>query len=208
MEFKYLDAEFWIKYLNPLEVAYLMMYAQAFEKKNNLNLIGDAKCISHHTELNTDEDSGSDEYEYQFIDDDHVVLLKFDYSLERIEGSSGSYDSPPELDEIDLDSLTVTSIYVWTSNEETDIDSSRVFDSYKRNGWDPTITYKDFHDLCEICAINTTEMDMTKSLVSDFRKMVATARIFPQKLRDKIEAIKKEHHKPIRNKRLNKKYGL
>jgi hypothetical protein len=204
MEFKYLDAEFWVKYLNPLEVAYLMMYAQAFEKRGDL--IGDAKLISAHTELDPEYDNG--EYEYQFINEEYVVLLKYSYSIDKTEGSSGSYDSPPEPDELLLDSLTVTSIYAWTPNEETDIDTSRVFDKYKANGWDPTITYKDFHDLCEICAINTSEMDMGKSLLQDYRKMVSTAKIFPQKLIDKIEAIKKEHHKPIRNKRLNKKYNL
>lgn len=204
MDFKYLDAEFWVKYLNPLEVAYLMMYAEAFEKKNDL--IGNAELISSQTELDPEYNNG--EYEYQFISEEYVVQLKYSYSLDKTEGSTGSYDSPPEADEFLLDSLTITDIYAWTPDEETDIDSSRAYDKYIARGWDPTITYKDFHDLCEICAINTAGMDMTKSLIKDFRTMVTTAKIFPQKLRDKIEAIKKEHHKPIRNKRLNKKYGL
>jgi hypothetical protein len=204
MEFKYLDAEFWVEYLNPLEIAYLMMYAQAFEKRNDL--IGDAKLISSQTELDEEYDNG--EYEYEFINEEYVVQLKFDYSIHTTEGHSGTYYDPPEGGEAFLDSLTVTSIYVWAGNEETDIDTSRVFDKCKSNGWDPTITYKDFHDLCEICAINTSELDMTTSLLPDYRKMVATAKIFPQKLIDKIEAINVEHHKRIRNKRLNKKYGL
>jgi len=204
MNYVYPHAEHWIHFLEPAEIAYLMLFSYCnMNHREKVALIPVSSTGKSYT-LGHDEEHGSsaidihltpDESKYRSnVDDLYEVTVEYSFSAQYSDYDPGDYYNPPEGGDAYLTDVTVDNIVLYAVDNDHEIDSDLI------SSQTSAFTYKDLNYVAE---------DVAKGDIEGAEDQTDTNRYkFPPALDEKIRGILKDNHIVIRNSRLSKEYGI
>jgi hypothetical protein len=204
MRYIYPDSEHWLHYLEPVEIAYVILFAYCTKNFREKTALIEVKR-NRDAYVIDDETYGDNDYELHAIPDDasdydndykYGLYIEFSFAVTHIEGDSGDWNHPPESGESNLDDITITDINFTIDGGDnyTSITSQTV------QTQTDSFTYKDLNDLAE-----EASADLLEGVTNPYSRLKRT---FPHKLDEKIKGILKDNEIKIQNASLGKKYGI
>ena len=206
MTYKYIDAEYWIHYLDPVDAAYLILFSFCYNNKYKGGTIDsdviwprrDSKGQLNLFDLDDDRD-GSNQYIEggSFIigyDDIMTVDLAGSYSGGFSKFYPGTYNDPPEGGDPELTEVTVESIcYNTEVDDYVEITAEIVKDR--------DYTYKELDALAEQAMMDMINAEPQYS-VKNLPKTI------PDSIDKKIAEILVKNKTKIMHNKANKTFGI
>ena len=117
MKYFYPHSEHWLKYLEPVEIAYVILFAYCTKNTRDKTALIET-FINRKAYVVNDEDYGETDFEIHALADGETdvddykygVQINFSFTVQHTEGSDGDYYNSPEAGEATLTDITVDDI--------------------------------------------------------------------------------------------------
>ncbi len=205
MKYFYPHSEHWLKYLEPVEIAYVILFAYCTKNMREKTALIET-FRNRKAYVIDDEEQGGTDFEIHALADgetdiddyEYGVQINFNFTVHQTSGSSGDYYNPPEAGEAMLTDITVDDINLMTEggDDYLSINSTNIKEQTT------AFTYKDLNSLAE-----EASADLLEGL-DDPGDYYIKKRIFSPELDEKIKGILKDHKIRIENAVLSKQYGI
>lgn len=203
MQYVYPHATHWMHFLEPAEIAYLIIFSYCnVNHREKVSLIP-AKSTNRAYTID-DEEHGSSTMEIFVLPDEesdrhraydeYEVTIEYSFSAHHSPQIPGDYMNPPEGGEAFLDDVTIDNIILYAVDNDVEINTELI------KSQTSFFTYKDLNYVAE---------DAAKSDIEGAEDMTdAISYKFPKELDTKIRRILKDNHLYIQNRRVSSRFGL
>lgn len=199
--YEYKNSSFWIQYMKPSEIVYLILFTCAKHRSDNylldgiVHVDGDTELDSKAYDRRHNDDEGHGEFDTTigYTDIEISVQLEGEYSYSYTKYYHGTHYDPPEGGDFILDNAEIKRITLWINGEENAITPKTIIDD------NSTFSYND---------IELLATEYIYDLSPDGNGPTLKIKEIPFQLKKRIQEVMHDNRKPIGVKKMGKDFNI